>query len=73
MGKYYNTRVRSTSFRPGDFVYRNNEAIHAEEGGKLGPQWEGPYKVMKALGRRAYKLRGPQREHSATDMERLQP
>ncbi|GJU56103.1 hypothetical protein Tco_1229817 [Tanacetum coccineum] len=57
MEKYYNAKVRSTSFRPGDFVYRNNEASHAEDLGKLGPKWEGPYKVTKALGRGAYKLR----------------
>ncbi|GJS84768.1 reverse transcriptase domain-containing protein [Tanacetum coccineum] len=57
MEKYYNAKVRSTSFRPGDFVYRNNEASHAEDGGKLGPKWEGPYEVTKALGRGAYKLR----------------
>ncbi|GJW69047.1 hypothetical protein Tco_0123471 [Tanacetum coccineum] len=57
MEKYYNARVRSTSFRPGDFVYRNNEASHAEDGGKLGSKWEGPYEVMEALGRGAYKLR----------------
>ncbi|GJW46017.1 reverse transcriptase domain-containing protein [Tanacetum coccineum] len=38
MEKYYNARVRSTSFRPGDLVYRNNKASHAEEGGKLGPK-----------------------------------
>nr|GEX02258.1 reverse transcriptase domain-containing protein [Tanacetum cinerariifolium] len=37
MEKYYNSRVRNTSFRPGDFVYRNNKASHAEEGGKLRP------------------------------------
>ncbi|GKA35596.1 reverse transcriptase domain-containing protein [Tanacetum coccineum] len=57
MEKYYNARVRSTSFRPGDLVYRNNKASHAKDGGKLGPKWEGPYKVTKALGRGAYKLR----------------
>ncbi|GJX20626.1 reverse transcriptase domain-containing protein [Tanacetum coccineum] len=57
MEKYYNARVRSTSFRPGDLVYRNNEASHAEDGGKLGPKWEGPYEVTEALGREAYKLR----------------
>ncbi|GJV94850.1 reverse transcriptase domain-containing protein [Tanacetum coccineum] len=57
MEKYYNARVRSTSFRPGDLVYWNNEASHAEDGGKLGPKWEGPYEVTEALGRGAYKLR----------------
>nr|GEX20313.1 reverse transcriptase domain-containing protein [Tanacetum cinerariifolium] len=38
MEGYYNARVRSTSFRPGDFVYRNNEASHAKDGGKLRPK-----------------------------------
>nr|GEV05344.1 reverse transcriptase domain-containing protein [Tanacetum cinerariifolium] len=47
MEKYYNARVRNTSFRPGDLVYRCNKASHAEEGGKLGPKWEGPYEVKK--------------------------
>ncbi|GJV96843.1 reverse transcriptase domain-containing protein [Tanacetum coccineum] len=57
MEKYYNARVRNTSFNPGDLVYRNNEASHAEDGGKLGPKWEGPYEVTEALGNGAYKLR----------------
>ncbi|GJS37897.1 reverse transcriptase domain-containing protein [Tanacetum coccineum] len=57
MEKYYNARVRNTSFKPGDLVYQNNEASHAEDGGKLGPKWEGPYEVTKALGKGAYKLR----------------
>ncbi|GJZ82606.1 reverse transcriptase domain-containing protein [Tanacetum coccineum] len=57
MEKYYNAKVRSTSFRPGDFVYRSNEASHAKESGKLGPKWEGPYEVIEALGKGAYKLR----------------
>nr|GEU74807.1 reverse transcriptase domain-containing protein [Tanacetum cinerariifolium] len=38
-------------------VDMNNEASHAEDGGKLGPKWEGPYEVTKALGKGAYKLR----------------
>nr|GEU58192.1 reverse transcriptase domain-containing protein [Tanacetum cinerariifolium] len=29
MDKYYKARVRNTSFRPGDLVYRNNEASRA--------------------------------------------
>ncbi|GJY79483.1 reverse transcriptase domain-containing protein [Tanacetum coccineum] len=57
MEKYYNAKVRNTSFRPGDFVYRNNEASHAKENEKLGPKWEGPYEVVEALGKGAYKLR----------------
>ncbi|GJY78842.1 reverse transcriptase domain-containing protein [Tanacetum coccineum] len=57
MEKYFNARGRNTSFRPGDLVYRNNKARHAEDGGKLGPKWEGPYEVTEALGKGAYKLR----------------
>nr|GEW14192.1 reverse transcriptase domain-containing protein [Tanacetum cinerariifolium] len=57
MTKYYNARVRGVTFRPGDFVYRSNDASHAVEGGKLGPKWEGPYEVIEALGDGAYKLR----------------
>nr|GEV19649.1 reverse transcriptase domain-containing protein [Tanacetum cinerariifolium] len=38
MEKYYNARVHNTSFKPGDLVYRNNEASYAEDKGKLGPK-----------------------------------
>nr|GEX62926.1 reverse transcriptase domain-containing protein [Tanacetum cinerariifolium] len=31
MEKYYNAKVRSTSFRPGDFVYLSNKASHAKK------------------------------------------
>ncbi|GJR47032.1 reverse transcriptase domain-containing protein [Tanacetum coccineum] len=55
--KYHNSKVRSASFKPGDLVYRNNDASHAEDTRKLGPKWEGPYEVTEALGKGAYKLR----------------
>ncbi|GJZ01722.1 reverse transcriptase domain-containing protein [Tanacetum coccineum] len=57
MEKYYNTKVRNTSFKPGDLVYRSNEASRVEDTGKLGPKWEGPYEVIEALGKGSYKLR----------------
>ncbi|GJY25946.1 hypothetical protein Tco_0400672 [Tanacetum coccineum] len=57
MTKYYNARVRGVTFRPGDFVYRSNDASHAVAGGKLGPNWEGPYEVTEALGDGAYRLK----------------
>ncbi|GKB72867.1 reverse transcriptase domain-containing protein [Tanacetum coccineum] len=57
MEKYYNAKVQNTSFKPGDLVYRNNEASHAEDTGKLGPKWEGPYEVTKALGKGSYRLK----------------
>nr|GEZ50000.1 reverse transcriptase domain-containing protein [Tanacetum cinerariifolium] len=57
MMKYYNARVRGVAFKPGDFVYRSNEASHAVAGEKLRPKWEGPYEVTEALGNGEYKLR----------------
>nr|GEU80817.1 reverse transcriptase domain-containing protein [Tanacetum cinerariifolium] len=57
MTNYYNARVRGVTFRPGDFVYRSNDASHAVDRRKLGPKWEGPYEVTEALEDGAYKLR----------------
>nr|GEW59236.1 reverse transcriptase domain-containing protein [Tanacetum cinerariifolium] len=57
MEGYCNARVQNTSFRPGDLVYRNNETSNAKDGGKLGLKWEGPYEVIEALGKGAYKLK----------------
>ena len=57
MEKYYNSRVHGTSFKPGDMVYRSNEASHTMDGGKLGPKWERLYEVIELLGKGAYKLK----------------
>ncbi|GJU80891.1 reverse transcriptase domain-containing protein [Tanacetum coccineum] len=57
MEKYYNTKVRSASFKPGDLVHRSNEASRVEDTGKLRPKWEGPYEVTEALGNGSYKLK----------------
>nr|GEU88634.1 reverse transcriptase domain-containing protein [Tanacetum cinerariifolium] len=57
MEKYYNSKVKNTSFKPGDLVYRNNDASRTEDTGNLGPTWEGTYEVTEALGKGAYKLK----------------
>ncbi|GJX68968.1 reverse transcriptase domain-containing protein [Tanacetum coccineum] len=36
--KYYNSKVCNTSFKPGDLLYRNNDASHAKDSGKLSPK-----------------------------------
>ncbi|GJU64332.1 reverse transcriptase domain-containing protein [Tanacetum coccineum] len=54
--QYYNKRVRPVSFKVGDFVYRRNEASRVENQGKLGPNWEGPYRVVEAYENGSYKL-----------------
>nr|GEZ13974.1 reverse transcriptase domain-containing protein [Tanacetum cinerariifolium] len=56
MENYYNLKVQNTSFKPGDFVYRNNDASRMKDTWKLGPKWEGPYEVTEALRKGAYKL-----------------
>nr|GFD46093.1 reverse transcriptase domain-containing protein [Tanacetum cinerariifolium] len=38
MEKYYNSKVRNTSFKPGDLVYRNNDASHTKDSVKLSPK-----------------------------------
>ncbi|GJS94837.1 reverse transcriptase domain-containing protein [Tanacetum coccineum] len=55
--KYYNQRVRHKQFKVGEFVLRKNKLSKAENTGKLGPKWEGPYEVVETYGTGAYKLR----------------
>ncbi|GJU08003.1 reverse transcriptase domain-containing protein [Tanacetum coccineum] len=57
MEKYYNAKACNISFCSGDFFYRSNEASRAKESEKLVPKWEGPYEVIEALRKGAYKLR----------------
>ncbi|GKF05026.1 reverse transcriptase domain-containing protein [Tanacetum coccineum] len=56
MEQYYNKKVRLAGFRPGEFVYRRNEASRVEDQGKMGPKWEGPYRVTEAFENGSYKL-----------------
>ncbi|GFY88793.1 hypothetical protein Acr_06g0007330 [Actinidia rufa] len=48
VAKYYNQRVKHRSLLPGDLVLRRVTLSTKEpNAGKLGPMWEGPYKVVK--------------------------
>ncbi|GFS45359.1 hypothetical protein Acr_00g0095760 [Actinidia rufa] len=48
VAKYYNQRARHRSFLPGDLVLRRvTQSAKEPNAGKLGPTWEGPYKVLK--------------------------
>ncbi|XP_071713264.1 uncharacterized protein [Rutidosis leptorrhynchoides] len=59
ISKYYNWRIHERSFHPSDYVWYNNNASRVEDLGKLGPNWEGPYEVVDALGNEAYNLKMP--------------
>nr|GEY04061.1 reverse transcriptase domain-containing protein [Tanacetum cinerariifolium] len=60
-GVLYRRSFLTSWLRPGDFLYRSNDASNAVDEEKLGPKWEGPYEVMEALGDGAYKLRSVDR------------
>ena len=48
VSKYYNQRVNHKSFLPGNLVLRRFTVSTKEPNtGKLGPTWEGHYKVTK--------------------------
>ncbi|GKE68296.1 reverse transcriptase domain-containing protein [Tanacetum coccineum] len=48
MEQYYNKKVCPAGFRPGEFVFQRNKASRVEDQGKLGPKWEGSYRVVEA-------------------------
>ena len=46
MAKHYNSNVRHRDFQVGDLVLRKvMSATRDPSPGKLGPNWEGPYKI----------------------------
>ncbi len=53
----YNRNVKPRVFRTGDLVLRKVMAnTRKPNEGKLGPNWEGPYKVSSQAGQGAYRL-----------------
>ncbi|KAK3021300.1 hypothetical protein RJ639_046871 [Escallonia herrerae] len=57
VARYYNRRVRMKIFRVGDLVLRKLEVSNPKAAvGKLSPNWEGLYKVLKVLRPGAYSL-----------------
>uniref|UniRef100_A0A2N9EPX2 Uncharacterized protein n=1 Tax=Fagus sylvatica TaxID=28930 RepID=A0A2N9EPX2_FAGSY len=57
MAKYYNTKVKLRRFEIGDWVLRKvTQATKDSSQGKLGLNWEGPYKVIQYYRRGTYHL-----------------
>ena len=57
MAKYYNSRVRHRDFQVGDLVLRKViGAIRDPSQGKLGPNWEGPYRITSWQKKGTYHL-----------------
>ncbi|XP_062080160.1 uncharacterized protein LOC133784909 [Humulus lupulus] len=56
--RYYNKRVHSRTFREGDWVLRKVTGNKK----KLEPNWEGPFEIIKVLGRGSYTLKNNTRQ-----------
>uniref|UniRef100_A0A2N9H429 Reverse transcriptase domain-containing protein n=1 Tax=Fagus sylvatica TaxID=28930 RepID=A0A2N9H429_FAGSY len=57
MARYYNTKVKLRRFEVGDWVLRKvTQATKDPSQGKLGPNWEGPYKIIQYYRRGTYHL-----------------
>ncbi|XP_012833163.1 PREDICTED: uncharacterized protein LOC105954039 [Erythranthe guttata] len=54
MKNAYDRKVKTRQFQVGDMVLKQADALKAV--GKMGPNWEGPYIVKKALKGGAYEL-----------------
>jgi hypothetical protein len=57
MARYYNTKVKPRQFSIDDLVLRKiTLATKDPTQGKLGPNWEGPYKVVEIRRQGTYHL-----------------
>ena len=55
--RYYNTRVNTRNFQLGSLVLRRVFQNTKDPGsGVLGPNWEGPYKIIEVIRPGTYKL-----------------
>ena len=57
MAKYYNSQVRHRDFKVRDLVLRKvTGATGDPTQGKLGPNWEGPYRIIAFQRKDTYHL-----------------
>ena len=57
VARYYNSRVKSKTFRTGDLVLRQVAVSQPQNQGKLAPNWEGPYEVKEVVRPGTYYLK----------------
>ena len=57
MAKHYNSNIRHRDFQVGDLVLRKVMGIAKDlSQGKLGPNWEGPYRITSWQRKGTYRL-----------------
>ena len=55
--RIYNTKIQPPAFQFDDLIWQvRGEAKNNPQARKLGPNWEGQFKVVSSLGNRAYRL-----------------
>ena len=60
MAKHYNSRVKQRDFQVGDLVLRKVMGANRDlTQGKLGPNWEGPYRITLWQRKGTYHLETP--------------
>ena len=55
----HNKRVKSCSYAPGEKVWLNSKYIKTKKNKKLENKFFGPFRVLHAIGKQAYKLELP--------------
>ncbi|XP_071739837.1 uncharacterized protein [Rutidosis leptorrhynchoides] len=61
IANHNNKKVKPLDFQLNDLVLRSNKASWQQDVGKLGPRWEGPYKVVEITEYGSYHLETPDR------------
>ena len=57
MARGYNQKVKERKFAVGELVLKKTLLVDRNPNeGKLAPNWQGPFKVLSAAGRSAYRL-----------------
>ena len=56
MAKHYNSRIRHRDFQVGDLVLRKVTSATRDPSQKLGPNWEGPYRIASWYRKDTYHL-----------------
>ncbi|XP_071727467.1 uncharacterized protein [Rutidosis leptorrhynchoides] len=59
IANHYDKKFKPLDFQLNDLVLRSNEASRQQDVGKLGPRWEGPYRVVGITEYGAYHLETP--------------
>ena len=57
IARFYKRQVRGRQYKVGEWVTRKLEASQPLLKGKLAPNWEGSYEVVKTYNNGVYKLR----------------